>query len=92
VKPLAIRAAALFAVRHNQTPPAVVCVPCGGSHGVDYWPPLKSMHSRSVLTPYEVDLAARLAAAVRAGAVPLTRLEVVRGFDSFLERFAEARP
>jgi hypothetical protein len=92
VKPLAIRAAVLYALRQRMPPPAVVCVPCASSHGVEYWPPPGSMHSRVVLSPYEVDLAKRLVAAVRAGAVPLTRVEVTRNFDAFLERFSEVSP
>jgi hypothetical protein len=92
VKPLAIRASVLYALRQQMPPPAVVCVPCASSHGTDYWPPEGSMHSRVVLTPYEVDLATRLVAAVRAGAVPRVQLEVVGSFDRFLERFDEVTP
>lgn len=92
MKPLAIRAAVLYSLRQDLPPPPFVCVPCGSSHGEEYFPPPGSMHSRVHLTAYEVDLARRVVAAVRAGAVPLTRVEVERNFDSFLERFAEVAP
>jgi hypothetical protein len=92
VKPLAIRAAVLFALRKDLPPPVVVCVPCGSSHGPDYWPPPESMHSRVALTPFEREIAARIVIAVRTGAISRERIEIERTFPEFLERFAEVAP
>jgi hypothetical protein len=88
MRTLAIHAAVRVAIKGDikrWVPPVWVCVPCGSSHG-DWFPgPNYPSHGRLELTPYELDLALRLAAAIRAERLTLAELELAAKRDDDLE-------
>jgi hypothetical protein len=90
----AVRASVRYAVTRGEDPPVIVCPPCGYAHGESFFPTpgVETMHARVELTGWEREMAQRLTAAVRAGAVPGSRIETALGFDVFLEDFAEVTP
>ena len=88
MRPLAIRAAVNVAVKAEVDPPLYVCPPCLSSHG-DWFPgPNYPSHERVKLTPFELELAKRLATAVRRGQCTHQRLELAVRHDEDLEDLA----
>jgi hypothetical protein len=88
VRPLAVLAATNMSVRAGVDPPVFVCPPCRSSHG-DWFPgPVYTMHERVQLTPFELELARRLAAAVRRGRCSVERIARAISKDEDLEDLA----